>query len=60
MTGMMTRYMTENGDKMAKQMENMMSNAEHRQAMVEMMRRNPSMRGQMRSVIDEAHKPAAK
>jgi hypothetical protein len=59
MVEMMTRYMNEHASEMNAHMEIMMKDAEHRRAMVEMMRRNPAMREQMRAIISEAEKPTA-
>ena len=49
----------EHSGQMAAHMDSMMKTPEHRRAMVEMMRSNPSMRQQMQSVINEAEKPTA-
>ena len=59
MVEMMTRYMNEHPDEMKKHMELMISDADHRRAMVEMMRRSPQAREQMRQIVEEAgSKPA--
>ncbi len=58
MVEMMTRYMNENADEMKKHMQLMMGDADHRRAMVEMMRRDPQAREQMRQIVEEAGKPA--
>jgi hypothetical protein len=44
---------------MSKMMDSMMKDADHRRAMVEMLRRNPAMREQMKVIISDAEKPAA-
>ena len=38
-------------------MQLMMNNADHRRAMIEMLRGNPQMRQQMKQIISEAEKP---
>lgn len=58
MVEMMTRYMNDNPGEMKTHMELMMNDADHRRAMVEMMRRSPQMREQMRQILEEASKPA--
>lgn len=57
MVEMMTRYMNEHADEMNTHMQLMMNNADHRRAMIEMLRRNPQMREQMKQIISEAEKP---
>lgn len=57
MVDMMTSYMNEHADEMNKHMQLMMNNADHRRAMIEMLRRNPQMREQMKQIISEAEKP---
>lgn len=51
--------MAEHSDKMSAHMEMMMKNPDHHRAMVKMMRRNPTMRDQMRAIINEAEKPGS-
>ena len=57
MVDMMTRYMNEHADEMNKHMQLMMNNADHRRAMIEMLRLNPQMREQMKQIVSEAEKP---
>ena len=57
MVDMMTRYMNEHADEMNKHIQLMMNNSDHRRAMIEMLRRNPQMREQMKQIISEAEKP---
>jgi len=57
MVEMMTRYMNEHASEMDAHMQLMMNNADHRRAMIEMLRRNPKMREQMKQIISEAEKP---
>src|SRR5713101_2679167 len=57
MVDMMTRYMNEHASEMDAHMQLMMNNADHRRAMVEMLRRNPKMREQMKQIISDAEKP---
>lgn len=57
MVDMMTRYMNEHAAEMNTHMQLMMNNADHRRAMIEMLRRNPQMREQMKQIISEAEKP---
>ena len=51
--------MSEHPDKMMTHMDIMMKDADHRRAMVEMLRRNPGMREEMKAIISDAEKPAA-
>lgn len=60
MSETMIRHMNENADAMGRHMQTMMGDGEHRRAMVEMLRGNKEMREQMRSIIEEADKPATK
>ncbi len=57
MVEMMTRYINEHPGEMDAHMQMMMEDADHRRAMTEMLRRNPAMREQMRSIISEAGRP---
>ena len=50
----MTQYMAEHLDVMGAHMERMMSEAEHRRAMTEVLREHPAMREQMRAILDAA------
>ena len=59
MIEMMNGYMSEHPDKMSACMDSMMKNADHHRAMVEMLRRNPAMREQMKTMISDAEKSAA-
>src|SRR5712691_6313573 len=58
MVDMMTRYMNEHASEMDAHMQLMMNDADHRRAMVEMLRRNPKMRDQIKQIISDAEKPA--
>lgn len=60
MSEMMLTHMNGNVEMMGRHMQTMMNNAEHRRAMVEMLRANKAVREQMRAVLDDADKAAAK